>query len=106
MVREYSVKWWDALKIDPIINQVNKDFPPLVPRSIKTRSQMNLESISIDGKSKKDINDLANQLRLQASQKEDEEISPTSSKASTSHPALSTSQDAQDPYADYDLGSD
>ena len=94
MVREYSVKWWDALKIDPILNQVNKEFPPPVPRSIKTRSQTNLESISVAGKSKKEINDLANQLKLQASQMEDEEISPTSSKASTRHPALDPSQDA------------
>ena len=74
--------------------------------SIKTRSQTNLESISVAGKSIKEINDLANQLRLQASQMEDEEISPTFSKASTNHPALGPSQDAQDPYADYDLGSD
>ena len=26
--REFSVKWWDSLKIDPVINQLNKDFPP------------------------------------------------------------------------------
>lgn len=97
MVREYSVKWWDALKIYPIISQVNKDFPPPVPRSIKTRSQTNLESISVVGKPKKEINDLANQLKLQASQMEDEEISLASSKASTNHLALGPSQDAQDP---------
>lgn len=60
VAREYSVKWWDALKIDPILSQVNKDFPPPVPRSIKIRSQTNLESISVVGKSKKEINDLAN----------------------------------------------
>lgn len=41
VVREYSVKWWDALKIDPTLSQVNKDFPSPVPRSIKTRSQTN-----------------------------------------------------------------
>ena len=35
VVREYSVKWWDALKIDPILSPVNKDyfFSPLSPTS-------------------------------------------------------------------------
>ncbi|KAK9997031.1 hypothetical protein SO802_021717 [Lithocarpus litseifolius] len=28
--KEFSVKWWDSLKIDPIISQIHKDFPPLV----------------------------------------------------------------------------
>ena len=32
--REFLVKWWDSLKIDQIINQVHKDFPPPVQRAI------------------------------------------------------------------------
>ena len=32
--KEFSVKWWDILKIDLVINQINKDFPSLVHRAI------------------------------------------------------------------------
>ena len=28
--REFLVKWWDSLRINQIIDQVHKDFPPLV----------------------------------------------------------------------------
>ena len=38
--REFLVKWWDSLKIDQIISQFHKDFPPPVQRAIaqNTRS--------------------------------------------------------------------
>ena len=47
LTREFSVKWWDSLKIDPIISKLNKDFPPLVPKAIvqKSRSQSSLDSV-------------------------------------------------------------
>ena len=32
--REFTIKWWDSLKIDTIIDQINKDFPPPVHRAI------------------------------------------------------------------------
>lgn len=40
ITREFSVKWWDSLKIDSVISKINKDFPPSVSRPIaqKTRS--------------------------------------------------------------------
>ena len=46
---KFSVKWWDSLKIDPVISQLNKGFPPLVPRAIvqKSRSQSSLDSVQV-----------------------------------------------------------
>lgn len=87
ITREFSVKWWDSLKIDSVIDKINKDFPPSVSRPIaqKTRSQSSLEFVSVIRKSSKEIKDLANQLLLQVSQLEKEErVSPTSSEESTS----------------------
>ena len=34
LTREFSIKWWDSLKIDSVISQINKDFPPSVSRPI------------------------------------------------------------------------
>ena len=86
--REFSVKWWDSLKIDPVIDQINKDFPPPVHRAItqNTRSQSSLEFVSIARKSSQELKDFADQLLLQASQLEEKEkTSPASSEASTNH---------------------
>ena len=86
--REFLVKWWDSLKIDPIINQINKDFPPPVHRAIaqKSRSQSSLESVSVAEKSSRELKDLASQLLFQASKLEEEEnASLASSEASTGH---------------------
>ena len=86
--REFFVKWWDSLKINPIINQLNKDFPPQVQKVIAqpTRSQSSLDSIQVAGKSSKELKDLAKQLLLQSKQLESEEKgSPASSEASINH---------------------
>ena len=106
--QEFSVKWWDSLKIDPIINQLNKDFPPPVHRANtqKTRSQSSLESVSVARKSSRELKDLADQLCLQASQLEEEEkASPASSEASTSHQPFDPFQDSLDPYEGHNLDS-
>ena len=65
--REFFVKRWDNLRINQIIDQVHKDFPPPVQRTIahKTRSQSSLDSVQIAGKSSKELKDLAQQLILQ-----------------------------------------
>ncbi|KAK9993912.1 hypothetical protein SO802_023615 [Lithocarpus litseifolius] len=59
--REFSVKWWDSLKIDPIISQIHKDFPLPVQRTIAPviRSQSSLDFIQIAEKSSKELKDLA-----------------------------------------------
>ena len=108
--QEFSMKWWDNLRINQIINQVHKDFPPPIQRAIaySTRSQSSLDSIQIAGKSSKELKDLAQQLLFQSKQLESEEKnSPASSKASVSHyPNNPLFQDSQDPYDGYNLDSD
>ena len=108
--REFSVKWWDSLRIDQIINQVHKDFPPLVQRAIahNTRSRSSLDSIQIAEKSIKELKDPTQQLLLQSEQLESEEKnSPASSEASVSHrPNNPLFQDSQDPYDGYNLDND
>ena len=106
--RKFSIKWWDSLKIDPIINQLNKDFPPLVHRAIaqKTRSQSSLEFVSVAKKSSKELEDLADQLLLQAfGLEEEEKTSLASSEASTSYHPFDPFQDSQDPYECHNLDS-
>ena len=108
--REFLVKWWDSLRIDQIINQVHKDFPPPVQKAIahNTRSQSSLDFVQITGKSSEELKDLAQQLLLQLEQLESEEKnSPASSEASVSHcPNNPLFQDSQDPYDGYILDSD
>ena len=106
--REFSVKWWDSLKIDPVINQINKDFPHPVHKviTLKTRSQSSLENVLVAEKSSRELKDLADQLLLQASQLEEEEkASPASSESSTSHKPFDPFQDSQDPYEGHNLDS-
>ena len=40
--REFSVKWWDNLKIDPVIDQINKDFSAPVHRAITHKAMSSL----------------------------------------------------------------
>ena len=83
--REFSIKWWDSLRIDQIITQLHKDFPPPIRRAIghNTRSQYSLDSVQITGKSSKELKNLAQQLLLQLKQlKSEDKVSPTSSEAS------------------------
>ncbi|KAK9996799.1 hypothetical protein SO802_021485 [Lithocarpus litseifolius] len=72
---EFSVKWWDSLNIDPIINQIHKDYPPPVQRNIApvTRSQSSLDSVQIAGKSSKELKDLAQLLLLQSEELQSQE---------------------------------
>ena len=45
--REFSVKWWDSLKINKIISQMYEDYPLPVekPIALRTRSQSSLDSV-------------------------------------------------------------
>ena len=86
--REFSVKWWDSLKVDSVINQLNKDFPPQIQKAIaqSSRSQSSLDSIQVAGKSSKELKDLAKQYLLQSEQLGSiEKGSPASSEASINH---------------------
>ena len=100
----------DSLKIDVVISQLNKDFPPQVQKAISqpSRSQSSLDSIQVIGKSSKELKDLAKQLLLRLEQLESKEkASPASSKASINHcPNDPLFQDSQDPYDGYNLDSD
>ena len=59
--REFLVKWWDSLRINQIIDQIHKDFPPPDQKAIahRTRSQTSLDSVQIAEKSSKELKDLA-----------------------------------------------
>ncbi|KAL4625478.1 hypothetical protein ACB092_05G029200 [Castanea dentata] len=80
--REFLVKWWDSLRINPIINQIT-------------------------GKSSKELKELAQQLIAHSQQLESEEqISPSASEGSVNHDPIDPFQDSQDPYSGYNLDSD
>ena len=107
--REFSVKWWDSLKINSIINQVYKDYPPPVqnPITLRTRSQSSLDSVQITGKSSKELKELAQQLIAHSQQLESEEQgSPIASEGSVNHDPIDPFQDSQDPYSGYNLDSE
>ena len=108
--REFLVKWWDSLKINQIIDQVHKDFPPPVQKTIshRTRSRSSLDSVQISGKSSKELKDLGQQLILQLKQLESaEKNSLASSEASVANcPNDLLFQDSQDPYDGCNLDSD
>ena len=64
--KEFLVKWWDSFRINHIIDQIPKDFPPPIQKAIshktaiahRTRSQSSLDSVQIAGKSSKELRDL------------------------------------------------
>ncbi|CAL2257031.1 unnamed protein product [Prunus armeniaca] len=114
--RQFSVKWWDKFKVDRIAEYVYRDFPQIAdppkpkPSSSNGTSQ---SSLQVEG-SKSELQEIARQLIIQASQMEDDDddASPNS-QSSTSQPQLPPNQmspsqkmlwvDSQDPY---DLNSD
>ena len=107
--REFSVKWWDSLKINKIISQVYEDYPPPVekPIAFRTRSQSSLDSVQIAGKSSKELKELAQQLIAHSQQLESEEqVSPTTSVGSVNQDPIDPFQDSQDPYSGYNLDSE
>ncbi|KAL0004648.1 hypothetical protein SO802_012209 [Lithocarpus litseifolius] len=108
--REFLVKWWDSLKIDTIIRQIHEDLPPPVQRTIAPaiRSQSNLDSVQIAGKSSKELKDLAQQLLLQSEELQSQEKgSPASSEASANFdPNDPLFQDSQDPNDAYRLDNE
>ena len=110
LIKTNPQKVWEVLKIDPVINQLNKDFTTQIQKAIAqpSRSQSSLDSIQVTRKSSKELKDLAKQLVLQSKQLESEEKgSPASSEVSINHcPNNPLFQDSQDPYDGYNLDSD
>ena len=110
LIKTNPQKVWEVLKIDPVINQLNKDFTTQIQKAIAqpSRSQSSLDSIQVTRKSSKELKDLAKQLLLQSKQLNSKEKgSPASSEASINHcPNDSLFQDSQDPYDGYNLDSD
>ena len=114
--KEFLVKWWDSLRINHIIDQIHKDFPPPIQKAIshktviahRTRSQSSLDSVQIARKSSKELRDLGQQLILQSKQLESvEKNSHASFEASVGYcPNNPLFQDSQDPYDGYNLDSD
>ncbi|CAL2252421.1 unnamed protein product [Prunus armeniaca] len=111
--RQFSVKWGDKFEVDKIAKYVYKDLPhdsilhPASPTgSIRS-------SLSVEGKSKSELQEIAHQLIIQASQMDDDEDIENDSPSSSScqpmqSPAKPKSwyEDSQDPYDAYDLNSD
>ncbi|CAL2237412.1 unnamed protein product [Prunus armeniaca] len=109
--RQFSVKWWDKFEVDRIAKYVYNDLhhdpiPHLASPTGSTRS-----SLSVEGKSKSELQEIARQLIIQASQMDDDEDndSPSSSSCQPMQsPAKPKSwyEDSQDLYDAYDLNSD
>ncbi|KAI5314568.1 hypothetical protein L3X38_043744 [Prunus dulcis] len=78
MSLQFSVKWWDKFKVDRIAYYVYRDFPQLVnppkPQPVSPVGSTH-SSLSIEGKSKYELKELARQLMLQAFQMDDDEDS-------------------------------
>ncbi|KAI5352722.1 hypothetical protein L3X38_005614 [Prunus dulcis] len=121
--RQFSIKWWDKFKLERIADYVYADFPPVRnPHSEKKSSPVTSHfSLPIEGRSKSELQDLARQLMLQASQMNDDADSDASpaSQTSTSQPKPTSQAPApkmrwsdypneQDPYdfGPFNLGDD
>ena len=105
--REFLLKWWDSFKIDQVISQINKDFPPPFQKTLAqpSQSQSSLDSIQVTRKSSQELKNHANQLLLQSEQLESQQkVSPVFSEASINHDPLL--QDSQDLYDGYNLDED
>ncbi|CAL2226720.1 unnamed protein product [Prunus armeniaca] len=117
--RQFSIKCWDKFEVDRIAKYVYNDFPQVaVPPKPQPNSPVGStrSSLSIEGKSKAELHEIARQLIIQASKMNDDKDndSPKSQSSSSCLPNPSPSkpcrwadyEDSQDPYAAYELNSD
>ncbi|CAL8167535.1 unnamed protein product [Prunus armeniaca] len=109
--RQFSVKWWDRFEVPRIAEYAYRDFPqapaPQLPKQKSSSSQSSQTSLSVEGKSKAKLQDIARQLMLQASQMNDDE--DNESQSSSSCRPLSSSQKSHDcplRWFDYPHGQD
>ncbi|CAL9011728.1 unnamed protein product [Prunus brigantina] len=112
---QFSVKWWDKFEVDRIAKYVYNDLP-VDPRPSSPADSIR-SSLSMEGKSKSELQEIARQLIIQASQmdddeSDDEDIDNDPPSSSSCQPMQSPAkpkswyEDSQDPYDAYDLGSD
>ncbi|CAL9001837.1 unnamed protein product, partial [Prunus brigantina] len=93
--RQFSVKWWDKFEVDRIAKYVYNDLPedPIPrPRQRPTSPVDSVRSsLSVEGKSKSELQEIARQLIIQASQMDDDEEND-SDKDSPSSPSCQPMQ--------------
>ncbi|KAI5317882.1 hypothetical protein L3X38_037589 [Prunus dulcis] len=107
--RQFSVKWWDKFEVQRIAKYVYNDLPA-EPQSTSPVGSVR-SSLSVEGKSKAELQEIARQLMMQASQMDDDEDNDSPSSSSCQpipDPVKPKSwyDDSQDPYDAYDLHSD
>ncbi|KAI5348483.1 hypothetical protein L3X38_001370 [Prunus dulcis] len=98
--RQFSVKWWDKFEVERIARYVYNDLPvEPVPLPVSPSASVR-SSLSVEGKSKAELREIATQLLRQASQMDDDEDngSPSSSSCQPiSVKPKSWYEDSQDP---------
>ncbi|KAI5329174.1 hypothetical protein L3X38_028571 [Prunus dulcis] len=117
--RQFFVKWWDRFEVHRITDYVYKDFPQITDRTPKPKHEPTSSSdtiLTVEGKSKTELQDLAQQLLIRASQMHDDDAeSETSSSCQPAQPTPERparwsdylhGQDPNDAYEAYDLNSD
>ncbi|KAI5335784.1 hypothetical protein L3X38_025918 [Prunus dulcis] len=108
--RQFSVKWWDKFEVQRIAKYVYNDLPA-EPQATSPTSSVR-SSLSVEGKSKSELQEIARQLIIQASQMDDDDEDNDSPASSSCQPMQnpvkpkSWYEDSQDPYDAYDLHSD
>lgn len=72
LFRQFSVKWWYKFKVERIAEYVYRDYPPPVasqkPTQKPSSSSTSHSSLQVEGKSKTELQEIARQLIIQASQ--------------------------------------
>ncbi|CAL2240102.1 unnamed protein product [Prunus armeniaca] len=120
--RQFSVKWWDRFEVHRIAEYFYRDFPKPVHAPEPTSPHSSQTSLSVEGKSKTELQDMAKQLLLQASQMQDDDEDNESQSSSSCQPRQQSpspspdrpmrwsdcphGQDPNEAYASYDLNSD
>ncbi|CAL2259655.1 unnamed protein product [Prunus armeniaca] len=123
--RQFSVKWWDRFEVHRIAEYFYRDFPkPIYPKHEPepTSPHSSQTSLSVEGKSKTELQDMAKQLLLQASQMQDDDEDNESQSSSNCQPRQQSpspspdrpmrwsdyphGQDPNEAYTSYDLNSD
>ncbi|KAI5343747.1 hypothetical protein L3X38_011623 [Prunus dulcis] len=83
--RHSVVKWWDKFGTNIIIQQVSAEFPPLqVPIHPVKDASPSGSNASLQGKSKKELKELAEQILAQVTQMNDEDSDDASPKSESS----------------------